>query len=423
MTQPHVDARADMTRVHDSLRDNGGETLAKAELRTRWLDENPKATLKDYYRIAGADPEGHLSAIESLKGRFDVSLRGVSVDESLIKKAVEVDRAKFKLDGDAALFADNPNLRGTYDNLRDRFKDEVLYGFDGNDFYKLDTKEVYEFRTLVDFAKAGAQRNATELATELGTAMASIDEREPRTNTDLFKRLEDLKTALKEWNKLLASEALPSADALEKQGDKVVTQLGRCRQEHADRFSTEQNPFVKFQLLATMRAIGEKVAAQFAARAGAPTFAAMCALIVDVPRSSSGIQPDKKLSKDLGKAFSEGLLKLEKDLRKVDPQLADGIRAALLQQDSAHGVKKALDTWSANYTDPNKLTTNIGASRDAIATIALGLGTYRTVADNFLAKSKNADVKTIKERYQQTFDGLTSKLQSDIDLCVYTLGR
>ena len=46
----------------------------------------------------------------------------------------------------------------------------------------------------------------------------------------------------------------------------------------------EAVPFVKYELLATMRAIGEKVAAQYVARTGTASYSGLYELIRDVPR-------------------------------------------------------------------------------------------------------------------------------------------
>ena len=142
------------------------------------------------------------------------------------------------------------------------------------------------FGTLLDEAKAGAQRNATELATDLATAMTLAGDEVSRTsadrsdweNSDLHDSLEDLKTALKGWNTLLAESALPDERALRDRAKECYDKLNSCARAH-ERLMTsggkEAVPFVKYELLATMRAIGEKVAAQYIARAGKASYSAL----------------------------------------------------------------------------------------------------------------------------------------------------
>ena len=76
--------------------------------------------------------------------------------------------------------------------------------------------------------------------------------------------LEGLQTALKDWNTLLTGSALPDEGALTDRAKECNDKLSSCARAH-ERLMTsggkEAVPFVKYELLATMRAIGEKVAA------------------------------------------------------------------------------------------------------------------------------------------------------------------
>jgi hypothetical protein len=89
-------------------------------------------------------------------------------------------------------------------------------------------------------------------------------------------------------------------------------------------------PFVEYQLLATMRAIGEKVASQYAARAGKASFTAMYELIRDVPNRGPTDQAAQKARElvdtyggDLNKAWVGELGKLGHDLQRVDKNMAE----------------------------------------------------------------------------------------------------
>ena len=343
-----------------------------------------------------------------------------SEKEHRINEAARVDRDKLKLRDEREFFAGTTDAQRAYSNLRDTFRDDVLFGVTGDGFYNFEAKDIVEFRKLLGDAKAGAQRNANELAVELGAAVGSamgFNERASRRDTDLYAHLEDLKDALKDWDTLLASAALPDKTALTKAAKECANKFERCYDEHGKTFSTETNTRVKYQLLASMRAIAEKVASQFAARAGAPSFAAMSALIIDVPnKPSTGTQKGI----DLATAFPEGMLKLKKNLSKVDKALATQLETALNK--TPYGVSDALDKWADNYKDPKKLTANVKPLRESIAAVAFGLRKYKGVVDSVLGTSNVAEVRKARDAYQQAFDRVTSKLQNDLKLCVGTLG-
>jgi hypothetical protein len=419
MAEPHVEIRT----VRDDLSKNSGDAVVKAELEARWLDSHPNGTEGEYIDYRVADFDGWQSTLDTLRSSYDLSIRRQKDEDLRMSEAVRVDRNRLQLKDERDFLVGTESQRA-YSNLQDTFRDDVLYGVTSEGFYKLEAKDMAEFRKLLGDAKAGAQRNATQLAAELGAAIASsmgFDERARRKDTDLYLHLEDLKDALKGWDTLLASAALPDKTALTRQAKECANTFERCFKAHGEAFSTETNLLVKYQLLASMRAIAEKVASQFAARAGKPSFAAMSALIGDVPKQApAGTQAGKELGGDLKTAFTTALVKLEKDLNKVDKNLGAQLKATLTSV--PYGVADALVVWADNYKDPGKLTANVKQLREAIATVAFGLRKYKGLVDNALGKSDVAGVRKVRDAYQQTFDSFTGKLQNDLKLCVDTLG-
>src|SRR5262249_33269170 len=168
----------------------------------------------------------------------DVSIARQKDQERAMNEAVRVDRDRLQLKDERDFLAGTESQRA-YSRLVETFRDDVLYGVTNEGFYKLETKDLVEFRKLLADAKAGAQRNATELATELGTAIASsmsFDERARRQDTDLYMHLEDLKDALKDWDTLLASKALPEKGALTRQAKECANKFDRCYEAHGKAF-------------------------------------------------------------------------------------------------------------------------------------------------------------------------------------------
>lgn len=401
--------------VRDTLRANSGEVLVKSELQGRWLDQHPTAKDGDYFTHLRTDPN-YESSLASIKSRFNANIERLGYEETLKDDADRWDRNKLQIRDEREFFKDSREAQFAYGDLRDCFKDSTLYGYADEGFYNLDVTQIVEFKRLLRDAKAGAQRNATELGAELGAAISFNDV--ALKGTDLLNRLVDLKTVLKEWDTLLAGDALPDKNALTQKAKECARELESCYKAHGAAFSQSTNPFVKYQLLATMRAIGEKVGSQFAARAGAPSFAAMCELIGDVPNRGSNGKPLAK-GKDLGAAFKDALLELEKKLAHEDRNLATQLKAKF--SDSPDKAVTELDTWANNYKDLSKLTSNVEPLRDSIAKIAFSLGRQKVITDDVLAKTYSAKVKAIGDRYQQTLDGIVSRLQSDIQQCIKNL--
>jgi hypothetical protein len=405
------------------------------------LESHPDHTESDYYDFAKTDR--YVPWRDELMSSLETSRVRSLTEQGLSSNIDWVDFHKLGLRA-RDLFVDREALR-QYDGLTDRFSDSELAEYNPTGAYKFDPESMTAFRILVDEAKASAQRNATELATDLATAMTLAGEEVGRTTTGsrsdwenslVHDSLEALKIALKDWNSLLAESALPSEGALRERAEEVNDKLYRCRTAHEELMRSggeEAVPFVKYQLLATMRAIGEKVAAQYLARAGKASFSALYELIRDVPNrgpveqaAGRAYELAHKYQGDPAEAWARELTTLEHNLKQVDQNIALELRGELGKPKAAVG--DALAFWRDNFTKVEPLKHNREELRKRVAQAAFGLRQYKGIVDVVFAKHDLADgssqakkLKGMRDRYQQTFDAFAQMLSQDIVRCVQTL--
>ena len=442
MTSPHQEMRT----VHDSLTANNRDRIYKTEAKEHWLESKPGRTDTDFREFAKTGNRFVLWRDDLISGLETSRVRS-KTEEGLAATIDWVDFQKLDL-RPRDLFADREAGRA-YEGLAGRFGDADLVDFNPSSVYKFDTQSMGEFRILLDEAKAGAQRNATELATDLATAMTLAGDEVSRSTTadrsdwessDLYDSLEDLKTALKGWNTLLAESALPNERALRDRAKECNDKLDSCAQAHERLMRSggkEAVPFVKYQLLATMRAIGEKVAAQYIARAGKASYSALYELTRDVPNRGPDDQAARKAQElldsyggDPALAWTRELKTLDNDLLKVDKATSRELFDEL--QKTALGVFDALTFWRDSFKQLEPLKNNREELRKKIAQVAFGLRRYKETVDAVFAqhdpgdgsakaKKKAKDLKAMRDRYQQTFDGFAQMLNQDIVQCVQTL--
>jgi hypothetical protein len=435
MPRPHEEMRT----VHDSLTANNRDRLYKTEAKEHWLESGPGRTNSDYMEFAKSG-DRFVVWRDELMSSLETNRARSKTEESVAGTIGSVEY--HKLDSRPRdSFADREALRA-YDGLAGRFEDADLADYNSRSVYKFDTDSMIAFGTLLGEAKAGAQRNATELATYLATAMALAGEEVSRTETgsrsdwedsDLYDTLEGLKTALQDWNALLAESALPDERALRDRAKQCSDELSSCARAH-ERLMTsggkEAVPFVKYQLLATMRAIGEKVAAQYVARAGKASYSALYELTRDVPNRGPDDQAARerveRYQGDPAKALARELATLERDLLKEDKKTSQKLKSELLK--TPLGLSDALTFWHDNFAKLAPLKNNREELRKKVAQVAFGVRRFKETVDAVFAQHDLADgsptakaLKGIRDRYQQTFDGVAQMLNQDIVQCVQTL--
>jgi hypothetical protein len=300
MPQPHEEIKS----LRIELQSNDRQKLYTTEVRERFL-EGIKGSNKEKeaeYRKFAAKGEFVPWRDELMKSFETIRVRS-GIEEQLKGYLTSTDRLKLDLRDSRDFFAEDRVEKRVYDSLVDCFSENVLYGHSIENVYKFEVIDMAEFAQLLGEAKANAQRNATELSVNLATAMALAGQ-EVRTatgdleawqNHELYEPLAELKGALKEWNDLLGKDAMPDKTKLKDAAKKCADKLQECFRVHGPLVSGKGGmPMVKYQLLATMRAIGEKVASQYAARAGKASLTAMHELIRDVPNRGSADEATKK---------------------------------------------------------------------------------------------------------------------------------
>lgn len=435
----------EMMSVYKSLQANNRERIYSTEARERWLESNEGKTVRDYNRFSiNAD---FMPWRDELIRKLETG-RGLSkTEEGPLGRVTWVDYQKLDLRSHDA-FADIA-ARQAYNGLAERFADEVLMGQTVQPVYKFDIDSFSTFKTLLDEAKASAQRNATELGTELATAMTLAGEDVRRTagdetvwpKSDLYESLEELKTALKDWNTLLAKDVLPDEKALRDAAKECNDKLYVCYRAHAELTTSggkEAVPFVKYQLLATMRAIGEKVASQYIARAGKASLTAMYELIRDVPNRGPADQAAQKAydlvstyGDDLAKAWDGELTKVRKDLGRANKNILAELNAEFGKRAGLDEstIPEALTSWRSNFKNLDLLKKNQEVLRKSIAEIAFGLRQYKESVDAVFTKFESVEsnsgkvkiINGIRDRFQQTFDGVAKQLHQDLLQAVNTL--
>lgn len=211
---------------------------------------------------------------------------------------------------------------------------------------------------LVDNAKAQVQRNATDLTSVVSTsrtlASEDIKNSDPTApnavtiweQSKRYDRLTKLEAALKFWDNFLASDvSLGDPKTLRDLAKKCADRFADFASEHALLYQTFKGAdgeplYVKYQLLATAKALAEKVASQFAARATtSSSFALMYDRIIDVPLTGT-FKEAMKTSSDLATNYASGANpKLDvawtKELRELRKQLKAVDKAAAKNLDTA----------------------------------------------------------------------------------------
>jgi hypothetical protein len=433
MPPPHEE----MKSLRNELQSNERTKLYTTEAREHWMERERNRGTTDpeaAYKKFAATKELFTSWRDEMISSFETSRVRLGPEERFSNELTSVDRRKLNLKDSRDLFADRA-AKTAYDNLTDCFSDNVLSGNAIEGFYNFDVTDVVEFGNLLGEARAGADRNATQLSVDLATAMAlagqevftATGKRTAWEGHELYEPLQELKQALTDWNEVLAEGAVPDKTKLKNRAKECADCLEACYKVHGSLVTGKAaTPIVKYQLLATMKAIGEKVASQYAARAGKASLTAMYELIRDVPNRGPADQATQKAQElagkyngDLGKSWTGELTKLGKELRRADKTVEAKLQAEI--GNNAGELTDALTNWQSSFGKLDALKNNREGLRDTVAQIAFGLQQRKAIVDRVLATPASPEVKAMRDRYHQTFDGFAQQLHQDIQQCRDTL--
>jgi hypothetical protein len=179
MPEPHQDMRT----IRKVLTNNHRGELYKAELKTRWFEDPSHHGADDYTYNHYVMNDAELGrSLDLLVRNSEVSFERWAFEEQVTSA---FDRLDQKLRLKDNLFTDTAT-KDAFDRLRDVFPDDMLAQSTTHDsLYAFDSESMKAFHELLDDAKGGAQRNATELRTELATAITlSTDEIKKQTGDD-----------------------------------------------------------------------------------------------------------------------------------------------------------------------------------------------------------------------------------------------
>jgi hypothetical protein len=445
MPQPHEE-------IH-YLNENSHRKIHEEELRTMWLREKwryeeekvgyRKSTLDDYNNFKfKKDEYGNWKAeVDLLIDRQD---NRWEVEKQKLPELKTFDEGQNRY----AVIKDT-SVKAIYSALVDQFGDAHVSNASGAKWVlPNDSKTMGNWKSLLESTASQVQRNAVDLANVVANSRSiASEEVGPKRggsdfavaqwqSSELYKALESLEKALETWDKKRRTDDFPDKAALKNAADACQKAFSEVCQKHALVYAASATvPFIKYQLLATIRSLAEKVASQLAFYAGRPSFTTMYERIGDVPKGSSehGDVESKKLVGDPywetkpEKVWEKRLGQQNKDLSncnaKVHAELMQRFKE--LETRSAPApvdMNQALAGWYKKCreeaaTDPTEMHKVIGQ-------IAFGLQKHIESVNYFLMKDDYKSVKGLEEirlGYQRFFDGIAWQIQKEVGLCVDTL--
>jgi hypothetical protein len=435
--------------------------IAAEEVRQTWLEENPGKNPVDFdqFKTQQEFKSWEASTLESIQNA-DVYSQNAVVEIPTLQK---MDDKLLRLSKPEDIKFEKQSAKDTYGTLLARFNDSQFSMNSSSPTWPIRDDARGNWADLVAKAKAQVQRNATDLASVVSTSITLATEDIKNSNpkdpnavtswqqTKLYDRLTKLETALKSWDNLLDSYLSSDRATLQDLAKKCADRFADFATEHASRYKTytgaDGEPlYVKYQLLATAKALAEKVASQFAARSTtSPSFAAMYDRIIDVPLTGT-LKAARQTASDLATNYAKGANpKLDKawttELSKLRQQLKAADRTVVTKLDAAFkelnqksitvpdpidptgpivNIKKStveenLADWSDEYESFGKLDSTLLMSLQlSTNSVALDLGKHKQAVDRVLAAP---ELSNIRSAYQDFFDGMTMKIQSSILRC------
>ncbi len=453
-----------------SLNTEGRMRFREREAERRWLAENPGRRREDF-AVQKFKPE-YTSWHAVMEAEFNDGEQRNRLDFEKLPEIRLLDGKLNAIDTVEKLF--DPQLESIRSELVNKFGDENVNDFPRAnwDLAIRDPETRKSWDEMLDNTRASVDRNATRLSTFLADTIATCLDRvkiqdlndtkavENWKKTKLFETLGPLEKALKAWDDLLAKEAFPSRDDLARVASDCERAFEDFGRKHKLIYETEKVPYVRFQLLAAMRIMGETVAKQFASRASGASFSSIYLRLIEFPgrgsTSASKATMDylrpKMQSKDPGKVWSaelESLRGFHKDSLRTVLESALGKSAADKEaRREADEVQSEFDALSklkpkvdleASFKSWKKAYDGLAAEDDAGEAlealhkaggeIAYGLRRYLEAVDKVLLRtidwsSDPAELQkqkarmqaelSVRRRYQEMLDGFDRLCQDQV---------
>ena len=407
----------------------------KREMKEQWLAENPGRGSADFetYR---EQPEFKRWEPET-RDWTDVTGK-YWADQSL--QTVTLERLDQKL-GISRTFSDTSGQsKLVYDKLIRRFEDSAFFGTN-NPAWQLPDAAKPEWRKLTAKTVAQVQRSAQDLSSVISRTrvlaneeMSGANVNVPDTTKSAFRSaLENIEKALKQWDKLLSGSASPDRQELRKAASELDNRLNEFRIAHGQLFAANTTPpYIKYEVLATVKAVSEKVASQFSARVTEPDVSGMYSRIIDVPRSTRkkfvtpGCQEIASAYNGDLKMFWESKMR---DLKVVGGHVAltgefqDAISNLTSTQ---HPIADSLNAFrdSCDAVRPNNLSWIDGMS-SSVAEITFQISKSKKaveeVCDKHAAYADSATARGKRDEFRKFFDTVTQYVQNRVEVLQETM--
>ena len=420
------------------------ERVSEREIKEIWRTENPHGNIYEYDTSTTVSQWRE----ETKASREDLFTRASDRWNAESPNLPTLEKLDQQIGSSLAL--NDGQLNKTYASLAQHFDDKHVIP-------SMPSIERLGLKTLVGDAKDQILRNTDNLAVVVKTAksvagdeveaLARQDGGDPaaartewETKSELYKALEEIEKILPEWDKLLAEDVLPEPDELQSLANRFDRAFSDFESKHVKVYKSDSTPsYVKYQLPATMSALSEKIASQFAAHVGQPSFSAAYSLMMEVPHSGtyedSRASAKKLTTKALDKGFiaeREQFLTSIKKIKTLDKTIYDALKAELDKVDKLVDGKSlfassALEKWEDAYNDVGSGDTKkqkkaLSGLYESTAKLAFQFKNYQQAVDRVLKTVDSNKAKEFGKSYVQTLDGFTTAVTEKLAKAQQLLG-
>ncbi|MBV9672708.1 MAG: hypothetical protein JO076_07780 [Verrucomicrobia bacterium] len=409
----------------------------KREMKEEWLAENPgrvSADFETYRQLPESKSwEREIKEWTTVTGNY-WSEQLPQVD---VLKNLDVKLKVFRK------FSDTTGLSSQiYDKLINLFGDNQFFGATLA-VWKLPDAARPEWKKLVAKKEAQVQRSAQDLSSVISRTrvlaneeMSGANVNDPEAIKDIkscISTLEGIEKALQQWDKLLSGSASPDRMALNDAAVEVHSRLEKFTFEHSLLFGKNTTPsYIKYEVLATVKAVSEKVTSQFSARVTEPDMTGMYSRIIDVPRSTpkrAATQAGKEISSsyqgDLNTFWDMNMGNLQQTAGRLAklPNLGLELKNAIYNTSSQYPMKDSLNAFRDSYkaVGPNTLGWIPGVS-SSVAEITFRIPKYQNAVEQVFAKyADNATAQGVRNDYRKFFDTVTQYMQNRVEVLQETM--
>jgi len=293
-----------------------------------------------------------------------------------------------------------------------------------------------EWKKLTTTKEAQVQRSAQDLSSVISQTRVLANEEmsganvnvPDTTKTALKSALENIEKALKQWDKLLSEKASPDRQDLRNAANELNNRFNDFRAVHAQLFGANTTPpYVKYEVLATVKAISEKAASQFSARMTEPDVTGMYSRIIDVPRSTpkkAATAACKEISStykgDLTTFWDVSMGNLQQFAARIrdSPNLSLELKTAIYNTSGQHPITDNLNGFRASYDDvhPGELKWIFEMS-SSVAEATFKIPKYKNAVEQVFDKyGDNASARDVRDGYRKFFDTVTQYMQNRVEV-------